>query len=80
MNNRIFVGYFSAADAMYSSGVNYEVGDELTPKDDPWKVMGKCTGFDGGCVLINGKNHGGKYFFMKSEIVNSEVVGGSNEQ
>jgi len=40
------------ADEMYLSGINYKIGDEVVPKDNPIKVYGKCTGFKDGCVYI----------------------------
>ena len=61
--------YTSPATEMYLTGINYKIGDEVVPKDEPMKVYGKCTGFthDDTCILIDGKCFGGKYFFMKSE-------------
>jgi hypothetical protein len=54
---------------MYETGINYQVGDDIVAKEQPEKVIGKCTGFsdDDTCIVIDGKVWGGKYFFMKSE-------------
>lgn len=67
--------FSSAADWMYETGVNYEIGDDIVAKDHPEKVIGKCTGFthNNECILIDDKCWGGKYFFMKSEWQEIEV-------
>ena len=67
------------ADEMYLSGINYKIGDEVVPKDNPIKVYGKCTGFKDGCVYIDGKNYGGMYFFMESEWQDVELIYGGNK-
>lgn len=66
--------FSSAADCMYKTGINYQVGDDIVAKEHPEKVIGKCTGFKDGCILIDGNNYGGKYFFMKSEWQEAEVT------
>ena len=68
------IQYTSAADEMYLSGINYKIGDEVVPKDNPRNVYGKCTGFKDGCVFIDGKNYGGMYFFMKSEWQEIQII------
>ena len=64
----------SPATAQYLTGVNYKVGDKVVPKDNPEKIYGTCTGFENGCVFIDGKNYGGMYFFMKSEWQEADVI------
>ena len=67
--------FSSAADWMYETGINYQVGDDIVAKEQPEKVIGKCTGFsdDDTCIVIDGKVWGGKYFFMKSEWQDAQV-------
>ena len=65
--------FSSAADWMYETGINYQVGDDIVAKEHPEKVIGKCTGFKDGCILIDGENYGGKYFFMKSEWQDAQI-------
>jgi hypothetical protein len=64
----------STAEVMYLTGVNYKVGDEIVSKEHPEKVIGVCTKIENGCIFIDGKNHGGKYFFMKSEWQEPEIL------
>lgn len=56
--------------------VNYEIGDEIVSKDNPFKIIGKCTGFihNETCVEIDGACWGGKFYFEKSELVEHEVI------
>lgn len=70
----------SPADAMYLSGINYQIGDDVVAKDHPTKVIGKCTGFahNDTCIEIDGSCWGGKYFFMKSEWQEIEVIESNN--
>lgn len=63
---------------MYLSGINYTIGDEIVSKENPNKIIGKCTKFQDGCIYIDGKNHGGMYFFMKSEW-QEETYGGGEQ-
>jgi hypothetical protein len=75
------VQFISAADWMYQTGINYTIGDYIVAKEEPMKIIGKCTGFKDGCILIDGRNYGGKYFFMKSEWQEVQLLeGGNNEQ
>jgi hypothetical protein len=71
------IQYTSAATEMYLSGINYTIGDEVVPKDNPSNVYGKCTGLENGCIFIDGKNYGGMYFFMKSEWQEIQIIGGN---
>jgi hypothetical protein len=73
------VQFISAADWMYQTGINYTIGDYIVAKEEPMKIIGKCTGFRDGCILIDGKNHGGKYFFMKSEWQEVQLLEGGNK-
>jgi hypothetical protein len=66
--------FTSLATAMYLTGINYKIGDDVVPKDNPNKIYGKCTGFKNGCILIDGRNYGGMYFFMKSEWQDPEIL------
>ncbi len=68
--------YTSAADWMYMTGINYKIGDDIVAKEQPEKVIGKCTGFthNDDCILIDGQCWGGKYFFMKSEWQEAEII------
>jgi hypothetical protein len=68
--------FVSDADWMYETGINYTIGDEVVAKDIPHKVIGKCTGFahNDTCIEINGSCWGGKYFFMKSEWQEVEII------
>jgi hypothetical protein len=50
------VQFVSAADWMYATGINYTIGDDIVAKEEPMKIIGKCTGFKHGCILIDGKN------------------------
>ena len=61
------IEHTSPATAMYRSGVNYKIGDEIVAKEHPTHVISKCTGFvhNNTCIEINGKCWGGKYFFKK---------------
>lgn len=67
--------YSSQSDWKYLTGINYKIGDDICDKDNPCKVLGKCTGFthDESCILVDGECFGGKYFFMKSEWQEIEV-------
>ena len=71
-------GYINPADIYYRTGVNYKIGDDVVSKDNPNLVLGKCTGFKWGCILIDGKNYGGMYYFMKSEW--QEVITYGNDK
>jgi hypothetical protein len=70
----------SPADAMYLSGINYQIGDDVVAKEHPTKVIGKCTGFahNDTCIEIDGNCWGGKYFFMKSEWQEIEIIESNN--
>ena len=56
--------------------INYDIGDDVVNKDNPYKVLGKCTGFchNNTCIEIDGSCWGGKYYFEKSELIECEVV------
>ena len=56
--------------------VNYKAGDEVVSMENPYKVLGICTGFthDNTCILIDGKCWGGKVYFEKSELVDYELI------
>lgn len=56
--------------------IDYKIGDVLVNKDNPNKEIGVCTGFrhNDTCVDIDGKCFGGKYYFMKSEWVEFEIL------
>jgi hypothetical protein len=75
------VQFISSADDMYLSGINYKIGDDVVAKDNPTKVIGKCTGFahNDTCIEIDGSCWGGKYFFMKSEWQEVELLEGGNK-
>jgi len=51
------IEHTSPATAMYRSGVNYKIGDEIVAKEHPTHVISKCTGFvhNNTCIEINGK-------------------------
>lgn len=66
--------YSSQSEWKYLTGINYKIGDDIVDKDNPSKVLGKCTGIENGCVFINGECFGGKYFFMKSEWQEIEII------
>ena len=56
--------------------IEYDIGDKVTSKDNPNRVIGVCTGFtlDNTCILIDGKVWGGKSYFKKSEWVEYELI------
>ena len=49
------IEHTSPATAMYRSGVNYKIGDDIVAKEHPTHVIGKCTGFvhNNTCIEIN---------------------------
>ena len=56
--------------------IDYEIGDVLVRIDNPNEEIGVCTGFthNNTCVCIDGSCFGGKQYFMKSEIIDYEIV------
>ena len=50
--------------------LDYEIGDFVM--NDRGQKLGKCTGFDGGCILIDGKCWGGMYYFHKVDWIDIE--------
>jgi hypothetical protein len=56
--------------------IDYKIGDEVVSKENPTKVIGKCTGFvhNNTCIEIDGKCYGGRTYFMKSEWVEFEIL------
>lgn len=56
--------------------INYKVGDEVVLKEHPNNIVGICTGFahNNSCIIIDGKVHGGKHYFMKSEFIDFEII------
>ena len=64
------------AQQLSMTPIDYKVGDEVVSKDDPNKILGICTGFahKNSCIVIDGKVHGGKHYFMKSEFIDYEIL------
>lgn len=58
--------------------INYTIGDKVCSYDNPYKIIGTCTGFvhNNTCIEIDGKCWGGKYYFLKADFedIDFEII------
>jgi hypothetical protein len=78
----IFIKAKEMEQEQINLSIDYKINDYVVAKEEPTKVLGRCSGFthDNTCILIDGACFGGKDFFMKSEWQEVEIIdGGSNK-